>query len=119
MTQSISRPCNTPISPPSAGCWLAGWSLKSVPGFSAAADTPLLNGKLAHAFEAHYDKEFPIKRLGTNLWAALDYALFHESRPGVVIGRTAGCSPTKSSSRRRAASNWKTTGHWCAACSGS
>ena len=88
MTQSISRPCNTPISPPSAAAaGLAGWSLKSVPGFSAAADTPLLNGKLAHAFEAHYDKEFPIKRLGTNLWAALDYTLFHEGRPGVVIGK--------------------------------
>ncbi len=66
---------------------LAGWSLKSFPGFSAAADTPLLNGKLAHAFEARYDKEFPIKRLGTNLWAALDYTLFHEGRPGVVIGK--------------------------------
>ncbi|MGA4816040.1 alginate O-acetyltransferase AlgX-related protein [Pseudomonas aeruginosa] len=37
--------------------------------------------------EAHYDKEFPIKRLGTNLWAALDYTLFHEGRPGVVIGK--------------------------------
>jgi alginate O-acetyltransferase complex protein AlgJ len=29
----------------------------------------------------------PIKRLGTNLWAALDFKLFNEGRPGVVLGR--------------------------------
>ncbi|MDU1798848.1 MAG: alginate O-acetyltransferase, partial [Pseudomonas aeruginosa] len=89
MTQSISRPLQYAYIAAFGGLLLglAGWSLKSVPGFSAAADTPLLNGKLAHAFEAHYDKEFPIKRLGTNLWAALDYTLFHEGRPGVVIGK--------------------------------
>ncbi|HCW0901686.1 TPA: alginate O-acetyltransferase, partial [Pseudomonas aeruginosa] len=87
MTQSISRPLQYAYIAAFGGLLLglAGWSLKSVPGFSAAADTPLLNGKLAHTFEAHYDKEFPIKRLGTNLWAALDYTLFHEGRPGVVI----------------------------------
>ncbi|MCY1290389.1 putative alginate O-acetylase AlgJ [compost metagenome] len=66
---------------------LAGWSTKSFPSFSTAADTPLLNGRLAHAFEKHYDAEFPVKRLGTNLWAALDYTLFDEGRPGVVIGK--------------------------------
>lgn len=66
---------------------LAGASLKSFPSFSATADTTLLNGKLAHAFEGHYDEQFPIKRLGTNLWAALDFALFDEGRPGVVIGK--------------------------------
>lgn len=89
MTQSISRPLQYAYIAAFGGLLLglAGWSLKSVPGFSAAADTPLLNGKLAHTFEAHYDKEFPIKRLGTNLWAALDYTLFHEGRPGVVIGK--------------------------------
>ncbi|MBG7415393.1 alginate O-acetyltransferase [Pseudomonas aeruginosa] len=89
MTHSISRPLQYAYIAAFGGLLLglAGWSLKSVPGFSAAADTPLLNGKLAHAFEAHYDKEFPIKRLGTNLWAALDYTLFHEGRPGVVIGK--------------------------------
>src|SRR3546814_20251728 len=34
-----------------------------------------------------YDDEFPIKRLGTNIWAALDYKLFNEGRKGVVLGR--------------------------------
>ncbi|AMO78463.1 MULTISPECIES: alginate O-acetyltransferase [Pseudomonas] len=66
---------------------LAGWSLKAFPSFAAAEGTTVLNGKLAHAFEGHYDDQFPIKRLGTNLWAALDYALFDEGRPGVVIGK--------------------------------
>ncbi len=41
----------------------------------------------AKAVETHYDEEFPIKRLGTNLWAALDFKLFNEGRPGVVLGR--------------------------------
>jgi len=66
---------------------LAGLSLKAFPSFSAAEGTSVLNGKLAHAFEGHYDAEFPIKRLGTNLWAALDYAVFEEGRPGVVLGK--------------------------------
>jgi len=61
-------------------------SLKSSDSFSAAADTPLLDGKLAQTYEKHYDAAFPIKRLGTNLWAALDLYLFNEGRPGVVIG---------------------------------
>ncbi|MFC0711403.1 alginate O-acetyltransferase [Azorhizophilus paspali] len=65
---------------------LSLWSLKGVAGFSTADNTPVLNGKLALAFEKHYDEEFPIKKLGTNLWAALDYTLFGEGRPGVVIG---------------------------------
>ncbi|MDF3935268.1 alginate O-acetyltransferase [Pseudomonas citronellolis] len=66
---------------------LAGWSLKAFPGFTAAEGSTLLDGTLAHTFEGHYDKQFPIKRLGTNLWAALDYTLFDEGRPGVVIGK--------------------------------
>ncbi|HSC85156.1 MAG TPA: alginate O-acetyltransferase [Pseudomonas sp.] len=66
---------------------LAICSTKSFTSFSVAADTPVLNGKLSHAFEKHYDDKFPIKQLGTNLWAALDYSLFGEGRPGVLIGR--------------------------------
>lgn len=65
-------------------------ALASVPAalsFSAAAQTPWLNGKLALAFEKHYDKGFPLKELGTNTWAALEYGLFGEGRPGVVVGR--------------------------------
>ncbi len=63
------------------------WSLRSFANFSTAAETTVLDGKWTKAAETHYDDEFPIKRLGTNLWAALDYKLFNEGRPGVVLGK--------------------------------
>ena len=63
------------------------WSVRSFFGFSTNSDATVLNGRWTKAVETHYDKEFPIKRLGTNLWAALDFKLFNEGRPGVVLGR--------------------------------
>lgn len=66
---------------------LGAWSLRSFFGFSTGSDATVLNGRWAKAVETHYDDEFPIKRLGTNLWAALDFKLFNEGRPGVVLGR--------------------------------
>ncbi|WP_339528838.1 alginate O-acetyltransferase [Pseudomonas mucidolens] len=66
---------------------LGAWSIRSFFGFSTNAEATVLNGRWAKAVETHYDDEFPIKRLGTNLWAALDYKLFNEGRPGVVLGR--------------------------------
>ncbi|MET1076847.1 MAG: alginate O-acetyltransferase [Pseudomonas sp.] len=66
---------------------LGAWSVRSFGEFSAPPDGKFLQGQWAKAFETHYDKEFPIKRLGTNLWAALDYQVFGEGRPGVVLGR--------------------------------
>jgi alginate O-acetyltransferase complex protein AlgJ len=66
---------------------LGAWSTRSFFGFSTTAETTVLNGRWTKAVETHYDDEFPIKRLGTNLWAALDFNLFNEGRPGVVLGR--------------------------------
>ena len=66
---------------------LGAWSLRSFFGFSTNADATVLNGRWTKAVETHYDDQFPIKRIGTNLWAALDYKLFNEGRPGVVLGR--------------------------------
>lgn len=63
------------------------WSLVSFGSFERTEQMTLLNGKLTKAVETHYDEEFPIKRLGTNLWAAVDYKVFHEGRPGVVLGK--------------------------------
>ena len=63
------------------------WSLRSFSSFSTSAETTILNGRWAKAAETHYDEEFPIKRIGTNLWAALDYKLFNEGRPGVELGK--------------------------------
>ena len=66
---------------------LGAWSLRSFMGFNTNSDATVLNGRWAKAVETHYDDAFPIKRLGTNLWAALDFKLFNEGRPGVVLGR--------------------------------
>ena len=66
---------------------LGAWSLRSFFGFNTNADATVLNGRWSKAVETHYDDQFPIKRIGTNLWAALDYKLFNEGRPGVVLGR--------------------------------
>ena len=63
------------------------WSLRSFVGFSTSKETTVLNGHWTKAVETHYDEQFPIKRLGTNLWAALDYKVFNEGRPGVVLGK--------------------------------
>ncbi|WP_263262641.1 alginate O-acetyltransferase [Pseudomonas sp. RIT-PI-S] len=63
------------------------WSLVSFGSFSRTEQMTLLNGKLTKALETHYDDEFPIKRLGTNLWAAVDYKVFNEGRPGVILGK--------------------------------
>ena len=62
-------------------------SLRSFMGFNTTDDATVLNGRWSKAVETHYDDEFPIKRLGTNLWAALDLTLFNEGRPGVILGR--------------------------------
>lgn len=55
--------------------------------FTPVRDPDVITGKLAKAFEHHYNKTFPIKNLGVNLWAAIDYGLFREGRSGVVVGR--------------------------------
>lgn len=66
---------------------LGGWSLMSLANFQRTAQMTALDGRLAQGLQSHYDEHFPIKRLGTNLWAAVDYSLFKEGRPGVVLGR--------------------------------
>ncbi|QXH36645.1 alginate O-acetyltransferase [Pseudomonas muyukensis] len=66
---------------------LGAASLGGLESFNRSGQMTLLDGKLAKAAETHYDEQFPIKRLGTNLWAALDFKLFNEGRPGVVLGR--------------------------------
>ncbi|RJG10344.1 alginate O-acetyltransferase [Pseudomonas cavernicola] len=66
---------------------LGAWSTSSFLGFNVPPNTTRLNGHWAKAVESRYDEQFPIKRLGTNLWAALDFTLFGEGRPGVVLGR--------------------------------
>jgi alginate O-acetyltransferase complex protein AlgJ len=66
---------------------LAAVALARAWSFRPGGDEDVLRGKLAHSFESHYDKVFPVRTFGVALWAAIDYALFHEGRPGVVLGK--------------------------------
>lgn len=50
-------------------------------------DADLVKGQLAKEYEEHFNKSHPIKAFGTGLWAAIQYELFKEGRPGVVVGR--------------------------------
>lgn len=62
------------------------WSLRGVISYSMPNEFTVLDGGLAKTFEQHYDKTLPVKEIGTNVWAAVDYLLFNEGRPGVLIG---------------------------------
>jgi alginate O-acetyltransferase complex protein AlgJ len=61
-------------------------SMRGVLSYRTPAEFSVLDGNLAKTFEQHYDENLPVKDIGTNLWAALDYLLFNEGRAGVKIG---------------------------------
>nr|WP_298147239.1 alginate O-acetyltransferase [uncultured Pseudomonas sp.] len=65
---------------------LSLWSLRGVASYHLPKTLSVFDGGLAKTFESHYDKQFPVKELGTNVWAALQYVLFNTGRPGVMIG---------------------------------
>lgn len=54
--------------------------------YQPRVDDALVDGRLARAFESHYDRQFPARDLGISLWAALDYLLFDEAMDGAVVG---------------------------------
>ena len=58
----------------------------NVLSFRLPEQREIVNGAFAKALETHYEAQFPAKQLGVNLWAAIDYTLFQEGRPGVVVG---------------------------------
>jgi len=66
---------------------VAAAALSRIVPFHLPAGADWFDGKVAKAFESHYDERFPGRTLGTNIWAAIDYLLFDEGRPGVVVGR--------------------------------
>ncbi|MFP6849001.1 MAG: alginate O-acetyltransferase [Pseudomonas sp.] len=65
---------------------LFAWSMRGVLSYQLPKQFSVIDGGLAKTFESHYDENFPVKTLGTSLWAGLDYLLFNEGRPGVLIG---------------------------------
>lgn len=66
---------------------LGALSVRPLMGYEGPDNLRLVNGEWARNLESHYDDEFPVRDLGTNLWAAINYTLFDEGRPGVVVGR--------------------------------
>lgn len=66
---------------------MAGAAVVRALPYDVPGDSRLLDGSLTRSFETHYDKVFPVKTFGTNLWGAIQYLLFGEGRAGVVVGR--------------------------------
>lgn len=64
----------------------AAAALRALP-FGAGAHASWLNGAAARDFEAHYKADFPASDFGTALWTAVEYRLFGQGRPGLVVGR--------------------------------
>lgn len=67
---------------------VATLSILSMPAVLSyrAPPVPLLNGALVRNFEAHFDKEFPLRTASINLWTALQLVLFNEGKFGVLLG---------------------------------
>lgn len=71
------------------GAGIVALALASVAQLSpqpASGDPGLTDGSRARAFESHYDAAFPARTLGVNVWGAIEYLVFREGRPGVVVG---------------------------------
>ena len=62
-------------------------SVRPLLGYEGQENLNLVNGEWAREMEGHYDDQFPVRDLGTNLWAAINYSVFEEGRLGVVVGR--------------------------------
>lgn len=66
---------------------MAGAAIVRAVPYDVPDGSQLADGSLTRSFESHYDKVFPVKTFGTNLWGAIQYTLFGEGRAGVVVGR--------------------------------
>lgn len=62
-------------------------ALGGLADYKQPAEPRVLDGSLAKSLERHYDEHFPLKQVGINLWAALEYLAFGEGRAGLVIGQ--------------------------------
>ncbi len=52
----------------------------------AASYDEVLAGEWMAAYQAEYERRLPIRAWAANTWGLLQYALFREGRPGVLIG---------------------------------
>jgi len=65
-------------------------SIASVPGLSySIARSDLVSGwsgEWSKSIEDKYDERFALKSLGVNIWGAVNYLVFSQGRPGLVVG---------------------------------
>lgn len=66
---------------------MAGAAVVRAIPYDVPPGTDVVEGGLTRGFESHYDKVFPVKTFGTNVWGAIQFVLFGEGRSGVVVGR--------------------------------
>jgi alginate O-acetyltransferase complex protein AlgJ len=66
------------------GVPLALWSPESR---AMPKDKAVQNGTWAQAFERTLDRQLPLRDLSVGFWATLNYRLFQEGRPGVLVGQ--------------------------------
>ncbi|ARU58480.1 alginate biosynthesis protein AlgJ [Oleiphilus messinensis] len=61
-------------------------SLRAINDYNPDQQADWASGQQTSVYEKHYDKELPVREVGINIWAAIEYVLFREGRSGVVIG---------------------------------
>jgi alginate O-acetyltransferase complex protein AlgJ len=66
-----------------AGAIYSGIALRD---YQLQEQKSFLKGQVALDIEHYYNENFIARDLGSNLWALINYSLFHEGRVGVVIG---------------------------------
>lgn len=55
--------------------------------FQPPQNEPVLNGRWAAAYEAAFNKNFPLRQPSVDTWGVLEYALFKKGRDGVLVGK--------------------------------
>ena len=61
-------------------------ALLSPATFSPPEDESVMNGDWTAAYQADFEKKLALRTPAVNLWGVLEYTLFREGRPGVLIG---------------------------------
>ncbi|MCG8609222.1 MAG: alginate O-acetyltransferase [Pseudomonadales bacterium] len=63
-------------------------SLRAINDYNPDQQADWASGQQTSVYEKHYDKELPVREVGINIWAAIEYVLFREGRSGVVVGKS-------------------------------
>ncbi|MEX2535702.1 MAG: hypothetical protein WD273_08890 [Trueperaceae bacterium] len=56
------------------------------PALFASPNEPLLNGRWAVAYQEAFESESALFEPATHLWGAIEYTLFSQGRPGLLVG---------------------------------